>query len=625
MVSTNPGGYNHHETRWCWQGGRPAPNTFASDPSFPTAEALPRNPPTSTVGRALREHCGLEFSGFLLALNKGNGEFSFICGPDPISEEDLRRIFNRSKYLQTMDRIATRNRALQGDARDGSSADRYLGQALPGTQWHQVPTRRSWRMLQPNLDDTETEVTTAARKAIVIGNDEQVFEFYHHRFTVIQQTACKIIGKAFVKAIAPKKQANNPYTGGDATAPDWWPKPWGPGDLHRIRHIEPDHLLKRERLGLLVHILRMVVEPRERQHPDIQRLDVNVAKLEDVSMEALRQFFNDPAKPSNEKKRSILRELFKVAKLEEQYRRNEIDGNHQVFVRADDIVMDYCPDEDEDMEDVGSPMKAETDVADSGVSSRTMSPGGTVTGPENMVPSLPSTSGPQILASQFQSPPFVNDTSLRGNPYGGRAMIPTDLAAGTYPFPTPLQTHTPTTMQLHDTLPSPHPHQQHGSAIRRSSIFAPAATDFPAMAQSSFYSNNSSSSNNNSNNNPWSHPSSRQQTPNTPSQGSPASLYTCPTSPQHTQQQQHQQHQQLQQQQTQQPQLPQLPQPHHHHRHHHHHQQQQQQHHLAGPFAPHHMHLILHGLPQPQPQVHMQTQTQREQTQQHDMLRFPTQ
>lgn len=44
--------------------------------------------------------------------------------------------------------------------------------------------------------------------------------------------------------LAPKKQANNPYTKGDATAPDWWPKPWGPGKKDKTRHIEPDHMWK---------------------------------------------------------------------------------------------------------------------------------------------------------------------------------------------------------------------------------------------------------------------------------------------------------------------------------------------------------------------------------------------
>lgn len=68
----------------------------------------------------------------------------------------------------------------------------------------------------------------------------------------------------------------------------------------------------------------MVMDPRERQNHEIQRLDINVSKLEEVTIEALRPFFEDPAKPNNAKKRSILKELFRVAKLEERYKRDEI-------------------------------------------------------------------------------------------------------------------------------------------------------------------------------------------------------------------------------------------------------------------------------------------------------------
>lgn len=74
------------------------------------------------------------------------------------------------------------------------------------------------------------------------------------------------------------------------------------------------------------HILRLVVKPREKQHPDIQRLNVNVAKLESAAMEALSAWFADTESPNNAKKRPILKEIFKVAKMEEKYKNNEIGG-----------------------------------------------------------------------------------------------------------------------------------------------------------------------------------------------------------------------------------------------------------------------------------------------------------
>lgn len=83
-----------------------------------------------------------------------------------------------------------------------------------------------------------------AKKGLRIGNNEDVWKFYEQRFKSIQQTACKTIAKAWIKLIAPKKQSNHPYTGQEAKAPDWWPKPTGSTKEERVRHKEPDHLHK---------------------------------------------------------------------------------------------------------------------------------------------------------------------------------------------------------------------------------------------------------------------------------------------------------------------------------------------------------------------------------------------
>jgi hypothetical protein len=83
-----------------------------------------------------------------------------------------------------------------------------------------------------------------AKKGLRIGNSDEVWKFYEQRLKNIQQTACKIIAKAWVKLLAPKKQSNHPYTGQEARAPDWWPKPTGNTREERVRHKEPDHLLK---------------------------------------------------------------------------------------------------------------------------------------------------------------------------------------------------------------------------------------------------------------------------------------------------------------------------------------------------------------------------------------------
>lgn len=51
---------------------------------------------------------------------------------------------------------------------------------------------------------------------------------------------------------------------------------------------------------------------------------ITVAKLETAATEALSSWFSDPTKPRNAKKRPLLKELFRVAKMEESYKKGEI-------------------------------------------------------------------------------------------------------------------------------------------------------------------------------------------------------------------------------------------------------------------------------------------------------------
>jgi hypothetical protein len=92
------------------------------------------------------------------------------------------------------------------------------------------------------LDNDASPVTSSPKKGLQIRESQVVWEFYDRGFKYNRQTACREIAKAFIKLIAPKKQTNNPYLKGDGIAPDWWPKPWGPGEKDKARHVEPDHL-----------------------------------------------------------------------------------------------------------------------------------------------------------------------------------------------------------------------------------------------------------------------------------------------------------------------------------------------------------------------------------------------
>ena len=64
----------------------------------------------------------------------------------------------------------------------------------------------------------------------------------------------------------------------------------------------------------------MIVEPREKQHPSVQKLGLNVAKLREATDEALSLFFSGKDNEKNSQKKPFLDEVFKIARLEERYR-----------------------------------------------------------------------------------------------------------------------------------------------------------------------------------------------------------------------------------------------------------------------------------------------------------------
>ncbi|RKF57683.1 putative ydr124wp-like protein [Golovinomyces cichoracearum] len=193
-------------------------------------------------------------------------------------------------------------------------------------------SRKRARVRRLRQDSTEDPPALMAKtQPLIIGNDADVDRFYFIRFKDMQQSSCKVMGKAFVKLVEPRKQTHHPYTGGNDKAPSWWPPTRGE---NAVRHKEPDHLLKPERINLLVHILKMVIEPSERQNPTVQKLGLNVKKLEETTMEVMSNWFNDKEHPENLQKRKYLKEIFRIAKIQERYKRGEIDGTTSVHVMS---------------------------------------------------------------------------------------------------------------------------------------------------------------------------------------------------------------------------------------------------------------------------------------------------
>ncbi|KAG9248277.1 hypothetical protein BJ878DRAFT_62171 [Calycina marina] len=241
----------------------------------------------------------------------------------------------------------------------GDQRRKFSRQTRSGDSDDEAPRvrKRSRPALYGQLVEDSSPVIQPQRfQQLLIGNDDEVEKFYFQRFRDMQQSACKVIGKSFVKLVEPKKQTHYPYTKGDCQAPPWWPRD---GSSKMVRHKEPDHLLKPERVRLLVHILLMIVEPYPKQHPSVQKLGLNVQRLHEATLEVMGPWFNDKEHPENAAKAVYFKEVFKVAKQQERYKDGEIDATTKINVMSGENRpgLDLSDDDDED-EDI----KGESEV-----------------------------------------------------------------------------------------------------------------------------------------------------------------------------------------------------------------------------------------------------------------------
>jgi hypothetical protein len=81
-----------------------------------------------------------------------------------------------------------------------------------------------------------------------IQDSKAMIHIYEKAFANFQQTNCRVLAKAYIKILEPRKQVNYPYNGRklvggskvqfdpEMTKPPWWPS--------LVRHHEPDHLPK---------------------------------------------------------------------------------------------------------------------------------------------------------------------------------------------------------------------------------------------------------------------------------------------------------------------------------------------------------------------------------------------
>ncbi|KAJ5292318.1 uncharacterized protein N7443_008271 [Penicillium atrosanguineum] len=134
------------------------------------------------------------------------------------------------------------------------------GPQIQPTVWPGQQESWSTQAQQRRKKPWNEELSLSNQKATISIRDKDFLRGYYEKvFQNLQQTNCRVIAKAYVKLVEPRKQVNYPYNGRkivagrtqqlepDATKPPWWPS--------GVSHREPDHLPKAERIRLLVHVL----------------------------------------------------------------------------------------------------------------------------------------------------------------------------------------------------------------------------------------------------------------------------------------------------------------------------------------------------------------------------------
>ncbi|TDZ60737.1 Uncharacterized protein CTRI78_v004777 [Colletotrichum trifolii] len=425
-----------------------------------------RRPPLE-VGKALRDHCNIPARYFFVAAIMDDGTTQMFSntqsGPGARHQANaFNRFFNMKTFVRHVRGADAAPSPLHDDSEFSFDGDNYQ-QGFGGSYAHRSQDRRragemfeddssykarkrhrgglggGYRRHIDDDDDVLVSVPPPSTRGLKVGNDKEVWAFYEQRFKNCQQTACKLIAKAWVKVVEPKKQTNHPYTGQDEKAPDWWPKP----------HKEPDHLYKRERVHLLCHILRMIVEPPEKQHPSILKMNLNVQKLEEATTEAMSAFFSDKENKANAKKKPYLDEIFKVARGEERYKRGETDGDMSISVMSEDKFPDAYPSDNEDNGFVKEEDEHHQSMASSASPSKA--------GPQHDL--LHTSSNDHSPAGPIPGGAYLNEMPLRNQPYSTQ-MLPSNMHSEHH-YVESSSMHSSGNLPLQELVPTPHdPHRR---------------------------------------------------------------------------------------------------------------------------------------------------------------------
>ncbi|KAI9045598.1 DUF2841 domain-containing protein [Aspergillus affinis] len=281
-------------------------------------------------------------------------------------------------------------------------------------EWQSVQNRRHRRSLR-RVDsgigpDSPSPTPAITWTPLRIGNKDLLRRYYEMAFENFQQLNCRAIAKAFVKLVEPRKQVNHPYNGRstaagmsqrvdpELTKPQWWPE--------GIRHREPDHLLKFERIRLLVHIL---CELRESHN-------ITSEKLKDAGQDVRRGIVP-------EERLQVLDEIYYVRDMEELHLDGKIDGGtviHVSQVQMPEASLTSVPSQQLTGDSVGDqsvPMIAVSNNHD------------TVPGADHLPPGQTQSQGSNVILTPNTSPAVSRRGSLESNMTGySHNMTPCGLA-----------------------------------------------------------------------------------------------------------------------------------------------------------------------------------------------------
>ncbi|KAF3389426.1 Uncharacterized protein F1880_004497 [Penicillium rolfsii] len=221
-----------------------------------------------------------------------------------------------------LDRAAQNSELIGTDGHRGPLGPRPTLQPAMWPRQQQIQLQQQQQQQQPSRQrpwNEEGSMRSIQTALISIRDKDFLYRYYEKVFQNLQQTNCRVLAKAYVKLVEPRKQVNYPYNGRkivagrtqqlepDETKPPWWPS--------GVSHREPDHLPKAERIRLLVHIL---CELRTSH-------GVTARRLKEADQPIRRQI-------SPTERLQILDEVYRVREEEEKFQEGVTDGKTLVSI-----------------------------------------------------------------------------------------------------------------------------------------------------------------------------------------------------------------------------------------------------------------------------------------------------